>query len=227
MAYLGILKIPIKFQKTIKLAGLNELKDFSFQVAAIAFPPLADGTNLKGTVILPNPSIVSFELGNVTLNTLIGNLTIGSGRLNSVVLYPGNNTVPILATLDIKTALANLPIILAAESDSLVSGNVAVSASGNSTIVHGERISCYEAMLNKLVITSEVPRVKILMDSLQEEFGGNSSIGGLSTGLLGSGSGGGNATNLFGTLLGGLNLNSSLGLGGALANLLNTANITA
>jgi hypothetical protein len=42
--------------------GLNELKGFAITDAAIVFPPDSDGTNLKGNVTLPNPSIVTFEL---------------------------------------------------------------------------------------------------------------------------------------------------------------------
>jgi hypothetical protein len=46
------------------LAGLNSLDGFQFTEAAIVFPPDADGTNLVGSVIMPNPSIVTFEMVN-------------------------------------------------------------------------------------------------------------------------------------------------------------------
>jgi hypothetical protein len=51
-------------------AGLNSLDGFSFASAAAVFPPEADGTNLKGTVILPNPTVVSFELVCNTLTLM-------------------------------------------------------------------------------------------------------------------------------------------------------------
>jgi hypothetical protein len=106
-AYLGILKADIKLNKNVELAGLNSLNGFSFVSAAIELPAEADGTNLKGSVILPNPSIVTFELvrlfplgprtflhtdigqGNVTLNMIVGGIIVGSGRLYNVVLSPG------------------------------------------------------------------------------------------------------------------------------------------
>jgi hypothetical protein len=52
---------------------LNKVDGFSFADAAVIFPPETDGTNLRGTVILPNPSIVTFALVrvfvfNVTMN---------------------------------------------------------------------------------------------------------------------------------------------------------------
>lgn len=83
VAYLGALKAPITLNKKVDLAGkclvffflivnypqqlnyllgLNKLEGFSFASVAAIFPAEADGTNLNGTVILPNPTVVSFEL---------------------------------------------------------------------------------------------------------------------------------------------------------------------
>jgi hypothetical protein len=190
----------------------------------VVFPPLADGTNLQGTVILPNPSVVTFELvrghhlkiqmtkeltfwqGNVTLNMIVGGVVIGQGRINNVLLAPGNNTVALSATVDLKTAIENLPTLLQAEAKSLVNGNVVVSASGNSTVFNGVHIPYYEQVLNNLVITGEVPLIQILIDSLDMALGPNST---LLSGLLGAFTGG-NSTNLLTGLLGSL---SGLGSG--------------
>jgi hypothetical protein len=199
----------------------------------VVFPPLADGTNLQGTVILPNPSVVTFELvrdhhlkiqmtkevtflqGNVTLNMIVGGVVIGQGRINNVLLAPGNNTVALSATVDLKTAIENLPRLLQAETKSLVNGNVVVSASGNSTIFNGVHIPYYEQVLNNLVITGEVPLIQILVDSLDMALGPNSTL--LSS-LLGAFTGG-NSTNLLTGLLGSLS-----GLGGSSSGS-NTSNI--
>lgn len=62
VAYLGILKAKIELTKNVELAGLAKLNGFAFASAAVVLPAEADGTNLKGTVVLPNPSIVTFEL---------------------------------------------------------------------------------------------------------------------------------------------------------------------
>lgn len=212
--------------------GLNKADGFSFVDAAIIFPPETDGTNVRGTVILPNPSIVTFALvnwsfstavlksetnkpkGNVTLNMIVGGVTIGHGFLDNVALSPGNNTVPIRAIVDLKTLIQNLPTILAAEANSLTNGNVLISASGNSTIYNGLHIPYYEVVLNNLFLTGEMPIIKLLIDSLQQYLGSNNT---LITSLLGGGNGmslltgilealGGssksNATNLLSGLLG-------------------------
>jgi hypothetical protein len=136
---------------------------------------------------------------------IVGNLTVGQGRLQNVLLVPGNNTLPIRATFDIKTAFQNLPALLAAESGALTNGNVLISASGNSTIYNGLHIPYYENILNNLVVTGEVPLVKLLVGSLQNLLGGNNT---LITSLLGS-LGSSNGTSALTQLLGGLAGNSS------------------
>jgi len=178
------------------------LTGFDFTEAAVVFPPLQDGTNIKGTVILPNPSYVTFELGNVTLNMIVGGLIIGQGRIDNIVLKPGNNTVPIRATLAISKALQNLPTIIGSQVNALKNGNLEVSASGNSTIYNGQHIDYYEKVLNGLVVTGQVPIIQILLDSAKEFLG--SDTGNLLTGFLG----GLNLTNVFGAL-DGLTGNSS------------------
>jgi hypothetical protein len=194
---------------------LNKVDGFSFADAAIVFPPETDGTNLRGTVILPNPSIVTFALvsefvfplvlsigpnnfkGNVTLNMIVGGVTIGHGFLDNVVLSPGNNTLPIRATVDLKTLIQNLPTILAAESNSLTNGNILISASGNSSVYNGLHIPYYEAVLNNLFLTGEMPIIKLLIDSLQQYLGSNNT---LITSLLGAV----NGTSILNEILSGL-----------------------
>jgi hypothetical protein len=79
-AHLGKLKIKLTINKGVKLKGklhhtcldcfsnpltsigLNALKGFSILAAQALVIPEADGSNFKGTVNLPNPSVVGFEL---------------------------------------------------------------------------------------------------------------------------------------------------------------------
>lgn len=144
---------------------------------------------------------------------IIGGVIVGQGRLENVLLVPGNNTVAIRATFDLKTAIQNLPAIIAAEGQALVKGNVLISASGNSTVYNGVHIPYYETVLNSLVITGEIPLVKVLIDSLQETLGSNNT---LITSILGAF----NGTNLLSQILGDLTGNNSTTNSSALSNLL-------
>lgn len=173
---------------------------------------------------------------------IVGGLVVGQGRIDNIVLRPGNNTVPIRATLDLKVALENLPAIIASQSSALKSGNIEISASGNSTIYHGQHIDYYEKVLNELVVTGQVPLIQILIDSATEFLG--SGAGSLLTGFLGNlnltsitqdiggllgGLGGGNSSssgtsdlgNIVDGLLGGLSNSTSSGNSTDLSGLLN------
>lgn len=114
---------------------------------------------------------------------IVGGIVVGQGRIQNVMLTPGNNSIPIRATLDIKTALANLPAIFASQVNALKAGNVEISASGNSTIYNGQHIDYYETVLNKLVVTGQVPIVQLLIDTAAEFLGADPSV---VSGLLGS-----------------------------------------
>ncbi|KAF7627403.1 hypothetical protein AFLA_002784 [Aspergillus flavus NRRL3357] len=160
-AHLGKIKVPLKLDKDIELNGLNMLKGFSIDNAGVVLPPEADGSNLLGQATLPNYSVVTFALGNVTLDLKIDDIILGNGTINNVLLKPGNNSVPLRAVVDIPNAIKNIAPILAAETNALSQGNVMISASGQSTIYEGEHIPYFEKVLNNLTISANVPILKL------------------------------------------------------------------
>ena len=126
---------------------------------------------------------------------IVGGIIIGSGRINNVVLTPGNNSLPIRATVDIKTAIQNLPALFVSQVDALKSGNIEISASGNSTVCNGQHIPYYEAVLNNLMLTTEMPLVQILIDTLESYLSSNSMLSNILNSF--------NGTAILGQLLGG------------------------
>ncbi|KAB8217296.1 hypothetical protein BDV33DRAFT_232910 [Aspergillus novoparasiticus] len=160
--HLGALKAPVTLDKDVELAGLDKLSGFSIDTASLILPAEEDGTNLRGTATLPNHSVVTFALGNVTLNLKSANVVIGQGYLDNVVLSPGNNTMPLRATLNIRTVLENLLDILGAQASALMDGKLEISASGNSTVYNGQHIPYFEEVLNNLTITTRVSIATIL-----------------------------------------------------------------
>jgi hypothetical protein len=137
----------------------------------------------------------------VTLNIIIGNITVGQGYLQNVVLSPGNNTVPIRAVVNIKTLIQNFGAIFAAEAGALSNGNLIVSASGNSTVYEGQHIPYYETVLRDIVLTGEVSLGQLLVGTVQQFLGGNSASS-LIAGLLGAGGGRLNLTQIVTSLRG-------------------------
>ncbi|GAB1198105.1 hypothetical protein APSETT444_007413 [Aspergillus pseudonomiae] len=189
--HLGALKAGVTLDKDVELDGLDKLSGFSIDAARLILPAEEDGTNLRGTATLPNHSVVTFALGNVTLNLKTAGIVVGQGYLENVVLSPGNNTMPLRATLDIRKVLANLIDILGAQVSALMDGKLEISASGNSTVYDGKHIPYFEEVLNNLTITTRIPIMTILSDTLvgwrESGFldGLNGTIGNLG-GLLGN-----------------------------------------
>ncbi|KAI9375124.1 hypothetical protein BJX61DRAFT_550178 [Aspergillus egyptiacus] len=172
-AHLGALKAKITLDKDVELDGLDQLSGFSIDEAVLLLPAREDGTNLRGRATLPNHSVVTFAMGNVTLNLKSGDIILGTALLPDVVLRPGNNSVAFTGKADINSVLADIGPILSAQSSALRNGNIALSASGNRTIFNGEHITYFERVLNNLTITAEVPIVKILLDTVGELLGGS------------------------------------------------------
>lgn len=95
--------------------------------------------------------------------------------IDNVVLTPGNNTVSLRGSVSIEKILQNLATIIEAEKDAILGGNIALSASGNSTVYNGAHIPYYEEVLNNLVITAQVSIVSLITDTIGGLVQGNSS----------------------------------------------------
>ncbi|PCH06625.1 Protein of unknown function DUF3712 [Penicillium occitanis (nom. inval.)] len=173
-AHLGALRAKLTLDKDVELNGLWAFNGFSIQSAGLV-EQQSDGTNLQGVAVLPNYSLVTFALGNVTLNLQAGGLILGQAVIDNVVLTPGNNTVSLRGSVSIEKILQNLATIIEAEKDAILGGNIALSASGNSTVYNGAHIPYYEEVLNNLVITAQVSIVSLITDTIGGLVQGNSS----------------------------------------------------
>jgi hypothetical protein len=179
---------------------LDSLSGFSIESAKLV-PKESDGTNLRGVAVLPNHSIVTFALvcdittliqtviankikykGNVTLNLKVGDLLVGQGLFENVVLTPGNNTVAIKGSVSIATVIDNLAAILSTEKSAISNGDLQLSASGNTTIYEGTHISYYEEILNHLVLTTQIPILDVVFDTLKGLNDSNTTLSGLLNG---------------------------------------------
>ncbi|KAL4815737.1 hypothetical protein BDW67DRAFT_191382 [Aspergillus spinulosporus] len=169
--HLGAIKAGITLDKDVELDGLDKLSGFSIDEAALLIPAMDDGSNLRGRATLPNHSVVTFAMGNVTLNLKSGDIILGTALLPDVTLLPGNNSVGFTGKADINSALANIGPILSAQTAALKNGEVELSASGNQTVFNGEHISYFERVLNDLTITARVPILKIVLDTVGDFLG--------------------------------------------------------
>ncbi|KAJ5601227.1 hypothetical protein N7510_010761 [Penicillium lagena] len=175
VGHLGALKAPLTLDKNVELNGLDKFSGFSIPSARLIIPEEKDGTNLVGTAVLPNRSVFTFAMGNVTLNLQSAGLIIGQATSYNVLLRPGNNTIELRGWVDIDTVLDNLLEILGTQMSALLGGDLELSATGNSTIYDNHHIHYYEEILNNLTLTTRVPFMKLLMDTIHGMTHSNSS----------------------------------------------------
>lgn len=65
---------------TNNFLGLDKIRGFSVESARLLIPEEEDGTNLAGTAILPNHSVVTFALVRSMLIFMMRPLTLVTGQ---------------------------------------------------------------------------------------------------------------------------------------------------
>ncbi|KAI9757284.1 MAG: hypothetical protein M1835_000660 [Candelina submexicana] len=140
----------VDYNKQVTLRGLNGLKGFNVTSFQILVKPEPDGANMLGKVYIPNPSIMTLEMGNVTLSLSTNSLPIGTSLLPNLILKPGNNTLDMRSTVNQSLVLSSLKLFK--------DGMVPVDIVGNSSIYNGQHLPYYEKALraNKQSITLDV-----------------------------------------------------------------------
>lgn len=166
----GALHFSAKLKKTIKIPGLNKLHGFGIIDMQLVLPPKDDGTNVKGTVNMPNWSVVTLGFGDLALNVLSGDTDKKIGLINvpNVVIPPGNHSFAFTGQIYIKEVLEDISAILESQAEALSKGNLKISATGNSTTVNGEHIPFAEKVLNNKRLESEVSVITLV----SQIFGG-------------------------------------------------------
>jgi hypothetical protein len=127
------------------LPGLNKLKGLnitSIKLLSGASEILPDGSNMIGTVYIPNPSVMTLDLGNVTMNLAIDNTPIGYALLPSLVLKPGNNTVSMQAHVQ---PLVVFDLVSRKYKNAIVPLDV----TGNSSVSEGVHLTYYEEAIKR------------------------------------------------------------------------------
>lgn len=128
--------------------GLNHLKGlkiFDIKILSGAKEILPDGSNMIGNVSIPNPSVMTLELGNVTMNLSVDGEAIGTSLLPDMVLKPGENILPMQSTVKQLTVVRIIK-------QKYHNGIIPLEIKGNSSIYNGEHLSYYEeAIRNNLI----------------------------------------------------------------------------
>lgn len=99
----------------------------------------ADGTNAIGTLSIPNPTVMTIALGNVTLALSVNGTSIGTAMLPDLVLNPGANTQQMRAEV--------YQLVVASMVMERENATLPVDIRGNTSTFGGQQIPYYNTML--------------------------------------------------------------------------------
>ncbi|CDM38125.1 hypothetical protein DTO013E5_8764 [Penicillium roqueforti] len=168
VGYLGVLKNHIILDKDVVMPTLNKFEGFSIANSTFLLPAEDDGTNLVANITLPNPSVLSFEVGTITLDLKSGNtdLVIGNATVKDVTLRPGNNTFPLRGVIDIGAMIGNLSEVLSSQGPAIRTGALSLTAVTRSIVSNGTLIPYYTKVLGSLPLVANVSIGDVLRNSL-------------------------------------------------------------
>jgi hypothetical protein len=155
-------KLPVNwvnYNSSSTYKGLNGLKGFNVTGVTMNLSTPAGQPNLKGFAFIPNPSVLTVAMGNVTLSlSMTTNGTtqeIGTSTVQDMTIRPGNNSLPMTSILNTTTIVANLP----------ANGIINVTIVGQSAVYNGQHLSYYEKALSSNVLHLQMNVLQILKDS--------------------------------------------------------------
>ncbi|RDI89622.1 hypothetical protein Vi05172_g881 [Venturia inaequalis] len=133
--------VKVNFNKVITSKGLNKLKGFQVRDVKISLAPEADGTNMHGTVYIPNPSPMSIQMGTVVQDIYVGAKKIGVTTIPDLTLKPGDNFIPMKTVSD-------QAVVIGLVSTQYKDGKLPVTIRGNSsTSLQGQKLDYFTAAL--------------------------------------------------------------------------------
>lgn len=128
-------------------------------------PPRPDGTNLIGYANLPNPSVLTIEIGSIVLDIKSGDLVIGNATLENFTLKPGDNNHPISGVLDLATILSNLGEVIKSQKQLFTTGDLNLATVTRSVVWNGEEVPYYTEVMSELTLVAHVPLIATLKNT--------------------------------------------------------------
>ncbi|KAL9114650.1 MAG: hypothetical protein Q9227_001328 [Pyrenula ochraceoflavens] len=167
----GLPKISVRYDKMVIVNGFDGLRGLTTTDLKVLITPDSDGTNLEANVNIPNPSVMTLDLGNITLDikTPVApplapttmNMTIGTGLLQNVQLKPGDNTFPLRSTTNQTLTLG----IINANETAKSSGVLPVYVSGSKVEFNGQEIPYLTKAMQINSIYQELPMGQALAEA--------------------------------------------------------------
>ncbi|KAI4250543.1 MAG: hypothetical protein L6R40_000143 [Gallowayella cf. fulva] len=126
---------------------------------------------MVGEVLIPNPSVLTISMGNVTFSNYVDGTFIGTSSFSDLVIKPGDNTVPMRSTV-------NQTFVIEQVVGKYKDGMLPVDIVGNSSVYNGQHLPYFEKALQ-----ANRQHIVLNVGAALAEIGGGA--------LLGGGGGGG------------------------------------
>ncbi|PWW76107.1 hypothetical protein C7212DRAFT_321444 [Tuber magnatum] len=140
----GKLHTKVNYNEVVTIKGFNQLEGMEIEeYTLLNQTQQADGSNLGGKVLIPNPTVFEIQMGDVHINMSLNGQTLGNGTIPGLHIRPGNNTYDFRAKVQTS---ALIPLATA-----LGSGNpVVLDVRGNGTDINGVSIPWLAGPLSAL-----------------------------------------------------------------------------
>ena len=135
--------------------GLNSLKGFNVTEFNILTTPQDDGSNANGTLVIPNPTAMTVQLGTVTLSMSVDGTPVGDATINDMILAPGDNTMEM-------RAVTNQTAVLGFIFNQYKDGILPIDVVGNTTTFNGQPIPYYQIPLQHNVLRLDLDVIDAL-----------------------------------------------------------------
>lgn len=155
-------------------SALNQFKRFAVEDSSLLLKPRKDGTNLVGNAVLPNPSVLTIEIGTIFLDVKSGDLVIGNATVADLTIKPGPNKQPLTGILDLHIIFKNLSKVFASQAKSLRNGTLSLDTVTRSVKWNNTLVPYYTKAMSELTLTADVALGDILKNTIHDALrGGN------------------------------------------------------
>lgn len=142
--------------------------------SSLLVKPREDGTNLIGNASLPNPSVLTIEIGTIFLDVKSGDLVIGNATLEDLTIKPGPNKHPLTGILDLHIIFKHLSEVLATQAKSIRNGTLSLDTVTRSVKWNNTIVPYYTKAMSELTLTADVALGDILKNTIHNALrGGN------------------------------------------------------
>lgn len=173
--FLGKLRSDVKLDKTLSMPGLKRFAGWGIKELKMMLPPDKNGNNIKGTINVPNTSVLTLNFGNITFDLSSGKVRLGQIIVYNLFLNVGSsNTLNFDGKLDLPHLVKNVGPVLRSQTEALNRGQVELNFTGTTVVANGQKIPYIENVLNKRQLTTSMSVITLLSDVASSLLGGGS-----------------------------------------------------